>query len=495
MEIALELNNISKQFGATRALDSVDLTVRHGEVHAVVGENGSGKSTLIKVLAGVHEPEPGGSLVIDGQPAPLPMPSGAFHDFGLSFVHQDLGLARPLTVLENLVGAAAREDYSRFRVNWRAEATEARRMLESYGVTIDPRTIVNELPRSDRRSSPSLGPPRSCVTTASAPVRSRRCSCSTSRRCSCPEGELEFLFNLIREVVASGSSVIFISHDLAAVRTIADRVTVLRDGKVAASASMAEVTDEQIVEFIVGPVKSRELREHGGQFHVERVVDRSGPPRLVVSGLRGGRLRSLDLEVARGEVVGIAGLLGSGAEEVPYLLFGAHRAEAGRVTIRGRQVDITRQQPASAVGMGFSFIPADRNRDGIAREIEIDRNMMLLVLRRFRRGGRLRNRAVRSTAGERAEQFDLRPRRTDLHSGTLSGGNAQKVVLAKWLETDPDVLLLHEPTQGVDIAARAQIYRTIIAAARRGHVGGVGVERLRGAREHLRPHRRAQQRP
>jgi ribose transport system ATP-binding protein len=468
MEIALELNNISKQFGATRALDSVDLIVRHGEVHAVVGENGSGKSTLIKVLAGVHEPEPGGSLVIDGQAAPLPMPSGAFHDFGLSFVHQDLGLARPLTVLENLVGTAARAKYSRFRVGWRAEAAKARRMLASYGVTIDPRTVVNELP--------PVGQALVAIARAAEELREyrKRTGAISSvlvldePTVFLPEEELEFLFNLIREVVASGSSVIFISHDLAAVRTIADRVTVLRDGKVVASASMSEVTDEQIVDFIVGPAKSRELREHGGHFHVARVVGRLGTPRLVVSGLRGGRLRSLDLEVASGEVVGIAGLLGSGAEEVPYLLFGAHRAEAGNVTIRGQQVDITRQQPASAVGMGFSFIPADRNRDGIAREIEIDRNMMLLVLKRFKRGARLRNRAVRSSAGERAEQFDLRPRRTDLQSGTLSGGNAQKVVLAKWLETDPDVLLLHEPTQGVDVAARAQIYRTIMAAAAQG---------------------------
>jgi len=146
METALDLSNVSKQFGATRALDGVGLSVAHGEVHALLGENGSGKSTLIKVLAGVHEPEPGGTLVIGGEPVALPMPPGGFHDVGLSFVHQDLGLARPLTVLENLVGAAAREEYSRFRVDWRAEGVKARTMLESYGVTIDPRTVVNELP-------------------------------------------------------------------------------------------------------------------------------------------------------------------------------------------------------------------------------------------------------------------------------------------------------------------------------------------------------------
>jgi ribose transport system ATP-binding protein len=469
MEFALELANISKQFGATRALDGVDLSVAHGEVHALVGENGSGKSTLIKVLAGVHEPEPDGTLVIAGAPVPLPMPAGAFHDVGLSFVHQDLGLARPLTVLENLVGAAARQEYSRVRVNWRAEAFKARTMLESYGVTIDPRTIVNDLP--------PVGQALVAIARAAEELREyrQRTGAATSvlvldePTVFLPEEELKFLFDLVREVVAQGSSVIFISHDLAAVRTIADRVTVLRDGKLAATAAMAEVTDEQIVEFIVGPSKSRELHEHGGQFHIDRVVERSGEPQLVVSGLAGDRVRELDFEVAPGEIVGLAGLLGSGAEEVPYLLFGAQRAIAGSARINGRDVDITKQQPASAVGMGFSFIPADRNRDGIAREIEIDRNMMSLVLRRFAGGGgRLRNGRVRSVANERAADFDVRPRRTELHASTLSGGNAQKVVLAKWLETKPAVLLLHEPTQGVDIAARAQIYRKIIAAADEG---------------------------
>lgn len=465
MEVALELSNISKQFGATRALDSVDLTVTHGEVHALLGENGSGKSTLIKVLAGVHEPEPGGTLVIGGVPVALPMPTGAFHQFGLSFVHQDLGLARPLTVLENLVGSAARGEYSRARLNWRREADKARSMLQSYGVDIDPRTIVDDLAPVGQalvaiaRAAQELSDHRD-RTGASASVL-----VLDEPTVFLPEEELEFLFDLIRQIVAQGSSVIFISHDLPAVRTIADSVTVLRDGRVVTDASMADVTDDEIVEFIVGPVKSRELHEHGGSFHVDRQVDRSVEPKLSVRALSGVRLRTLDLDVVPGEIVGIAGLLGSGAEEVPYLLFGAQQPTGGSITIGARRVDIPKHQPAAAVGMGFSFIPADRHRDGIAPEIEIDRNMMALVLDRFTQGGRLRNRRVRSTADERAAQFDLRPRRTDLQIGTLSGGNAQKVVLAKWLETDPDVLLLHEPTQGVDVAARAQIYRKIIDAA------------------------------
>ena len=397
------------------------------------------------------------------------MPAGGFHDVGLSFVHQDLGLARPLTVLENLVGAAAREEYSRFRVDWRAEAAKARTMLESYGVTIDPRTVVNELP--------PVGQALVAIARAAEELREyrQRTGSTTSvlvldePTVFLPEEELQFLFDLIREVVAQGSSVIFISHDLAAVRTIADRVTVLRDGKVAATAaSMADVSDEQIVEFIVGPAKSRELHEHGGQFHLDRVVDRSGAPQLVVSGLVGDRVRGLDFEVAPARSSGWPACSDRAPRRCPTCSSVPNGRPPGPARINGRDVDLTQHQPASAVGLGLSFIPADRNRDGIAREIEIDRNMMALVLRRFTAGGRLRNRRLRSTSVERAEEFDVRPRRTDVHASTLSGGNAQKVVLAKWLETQPAVLLLHEPTQGVDIAARAQIYRKIIAAADAG---------------------------
>lgn len=464
MESALELHHISKQFGATRALDAVDLSVRHREVHALLGENGSGKSTLIKVLAGVHDPEPGGTLTIEGKDVPLPMAPGAFHQYGISFVHQDLGLARPLTVLENLVGASAGTATSRWRVDWRAETSRARDLLHSYGVDIDPRTVVDALP--------PVGQALVAIARAAEELRQYRIRTGASSSVLVldeptvflPEEELEFLFDLIRSVVESGSSVIFISHDLAAVRTIADRVTVLRDGRVAATASMADVSNDQIVEYIVGPVKSRELGEAGTAPRGSRVFDRAGDGLRVV-GLRGGRLRSLGLLVAPGETVGIAGLLGSGAEDVPYLLFGAAKAAAGTATVNGRTVELARQHPAEAVKMGMSLIPADRQRDGIAGEIEVDRNMMLLVLARFWRSGRLRNRELRGTADQRADEFDIRPRRTGAQMGTLSGGNAQKVVLSKWLETKPTVLLLHEPTQGVDIAARFQIYRTIAAAA------------------------------
>jgi ribose transport system ATP-binding protein len=465
---ALELHGISKHFGATRALIDADLTVAHGEVHALVGENGSGKSTLVKVLAGVYEPEPGGQIIVDGEDVSLPMAPGTFRDIGLSFVHQDLGLARPLTVLENLVGNGDRAESSRWRIRWRFETRRARQMLSAYGIDIDPRSIVNELP--------PVGQALVAIARAADQLKQYRARTGATSSVLIldeptvflPEHELVFLFDLIRSVVASGSSVIFISHDLAAVREVADRVTVLRDGRVAACERIGDVTDEALVELIVGPEVSKALLEDAAAPAASRHFDQSSAAGLHVAGLEGGRVRGLDLHVAPGEIVGLAGLLGSGAEDVPYLLFGARRATAGVVTVNGRTAPLARQHPAAAVAMGIGFIPADRQRDAIVPTVSVAENMMLLVVDRFARHGRVRNSQLRRAASERADEFNVRPRQTSVTAATLSGGNAQKVVLAKWLEIEPTVLLLHEPTQGVDVAARAQLYRQIAGAAEAG---------------------------
>ena len=465
---ALELRNISKVFGATRALWEVDLRVEHGEVLALLGENGCGKSTLVKILAGVHVPEPGGFLAVDGTEVELPMAVGAAGDIGLSFVHQDLGLAKPLTVVENLVGSSRTgAGRARRRISWRREIRDAAEMLGSYGVDVDPRALVDALPPVDQ----------ALVAIARAADQLRRYRDLTGAASSVlvldeptvflPEHEVEFLFDLIREVVASGSSVVFISHDLPAVRAIADRVTVLRDGRVAATATMGEISDERIVEMIVGS-EAAAAETRTTVAPADRVESVAGPPTLAVTGLSGGRVHDLDLTVAPGEVVGLAGLMGSGAEDVPYLLFGARPARGGSLQMGDTVVDLARHNPAAAVALGMALIPADRRRDAIAAAVSVAENMMVLVAPRFLRSGRLRHRELRAAADERAEQLDVRPRRTSVAVGTLSGGNAQKVVLAKWLEIRPRLLVLHEPTQGVDVAARAEIYRIIARATTTG---------------------------
>ncbi|WP_448608765.1 sugar ABC transporter ATP-binding protein [Geodermatophilus sp. URMC 60] len=476
MTTALELHDVSKTFGATKALQDVTLTVERGEVLALLGENGCGKSTLVKVMAGVYDPEPGARMLVDGREIPLPLDAGASRDLGLSFVHQDLGLAKPLTVLENLLGGVAERSGSRVRIRWRAEARKARAMLRSYGVDVDPLAVVDQLPPVQQ----------ALVAIARAAEELKQYRERTGATSSVlvldeptvflPEEEVQFLFDLVRTIVDSGASVVFISHDLPAVREISDRAAVLRDGRLAAVVPMSDVTDDQVVELIVGPAIAGldtfgHGHAHGGRqapSEPPRTFDRAPGVGLHVTGLRGGQVRGLDLHVAPGEVVGLAGLLGSGAEEVPYLLFGAKRATDGELTLDGRTVPAARQQPGAAVGAGLALIPADRRRDAIAPAVSVAENMMLLVVRRFQKGGRLHNGRLRGTADERAEALDVRPRRTDLPVGTLSGGNAQKVVVGKWLEIGPRVLLLHEPTQGVDVAARAEIYRVIKRATGTG---------------------------
>jgi ribose transport system ATP-binding protein len=349
-------------------------------------------------------------------------------------------------------------------------------MLRSYGVDVDPLAVVDQLPPVQQ----------ALVAIARAAEELKQYRERTGATSSVlvldeptvflPEEEVQFLFDLVRTIVDSGASVVFISHDLPAVREISDRAAVLRDGRLAAVVPMSDVTDDQVVELIVGPAIAGldtfgHGHAHGGRqapSEPPRTFDRAPGVGLHVTGLRGGQVRGLDLHVAPGEVVGLAGLLGSGAEEVPYLLFGAKRATDGELTLDGRTVPAARQQPGAAVGAGLALIPADRRRDAIAPAVSVAENMMLLVVRRFQKGGRLHNGRLRGTADERAEALDVRPRRTDLPVGTLSGGNAQKVVVGKWLEIGPRVLLLHEPTQGVDVAARAEIYRVIKRATGTG---------------------------
>jgi ribose transport system ATP-binding protein len=279
-----------------------------------------------------------------------------------------------------------------------------------------------------------------------------------------PEEQVEFLFELVRTVVADGSSVVFISHDLAAVRAVADRATVLRDGRVAGHVEMSAVSDRELVDLIVGQGVGQEL--------VDTTYRARRPPpdrvACTVTGLRGGAVAGLDVAVRPGEVVGLAGLLGSGAEDVPYQLFGA-RPATGALRIAGdTDIDLGAHTPAAAIAAGIALVPAERRRDAIAPALDVGQNMMLLVGDRYMARGRLRLRRLRDAVRARLDRFDVRPRDPGAPMRTLSGGNQQKVVLAKWLEIGPRLLLLHEPTQGVDIAARAEIYRLVRDATEDG---------------------------
>ncbi|NEK56397.1 sugar ABC transporter ATP-binding protein [Geodermatophilus sabuli] len=463
---ALELRSITQHFGSFRALRDVDFRVEAGEVVGLLGENGCGKSTLVKVLAGVNTPDAGGELTIDGRPVPLPLSAGQFRDLGLSFVHQDLGLARTLTVTENLMVGEAGAAASRKPINWRSQRRRTRALLQSYNVDVDPDLPINQLP--------PVGQALVAIVRAAEELKAYRARGDVGHSILfldeptvfLPEDQVEFLFELIRTVVAGGASVVFISHDLAAVRAICDRVVVLRDGQVAGEARIGEVDDRQLVEMIVGPVGGKLV----GQAQRRAPGDDLGdaPPRCTVQGLRGGRATGISFAVRPTEIVGLAGLLGSGAEDVPYLLFGARKATAGRMTLDDREIVLPVLDPTTAVRQQVAMVPADRRRDGIAPSLSVGENATILVNDEYTQAGRLQGGRLRELVRRQLERFDVRPRNGNALMGTLSGGNAQKVVMAKWLEINPRLLLLHEPTQGVDVAARAEIYRLIREASTGG---------------------------
>jgi ribose transport system ATP-binding protein len=449
------LRNLSKSFGGALALDDVDLTILPGEVHGLLGENGSGKSTLIKILAGYHAPD-SGTLEINGEPVPLPLTPRARRQAGLSFVHQDLGLIVDLTALENL-RLVELAGSSNVRIDWRRERRLAREAFERYGVTIDPDAPVNTLTETDRAR---LAIVRALEDIRQSEDHGRGLLILDEPTVFLPKQGTEDLFRLVRDVVAHHASVLFVSHDLDEVREITDRVTVLRDGRVHGTVVTKEATEGQLIEMIIG----RKLAELG---HVERTDALARPVRTFVRDLAGRQLRGCSFEIHEGEVLGITGLLGSGFEDVPYLLFGAKACSGGELEIDGARHDLRAMTPKKALAANLALLPGDRQRDGSVGSMSVGENVMLQVLGRYR-PLMLQRRGMRQRASELMGEYDVRPRDPGLAYQSLSGGNQQKALLAKWLQTKPSVILLHEPTQGVDIGAREQIFEIMRATAQEG---------------------------
>jgi ribose transport system ATP-binding protein len=454
----LSVRGLSKSFGGARALDDVSLTVLPGEVHGLLGENGSGKSTLIKILAGYHVPDDG-ELEVRGEPVKLPLHPGQFRDLGMSFVHQDLGLIQSVSVVENLMVGELAGSKNRFNIRWSRERARARAIFARYGVPLNPRTQVSD-----------LSPVARALLAIVRAVESMR-QVADDRDIGgllildeptvfLPKTGTDQLFDLIREIVGTGSSVLFVSHDLDEVKEITDRVTVLRDGHVVNTVVTADVNEAQLVEMIIGRRLAALTSEH--QDLTAKKVD------VAVSDLAGGNLEGLSFEIHRGEVLGLTGLVGSGFEEVPYLLFGAWKCTGGKLQIDERVFDLKKMDPAKAERIGMALLPADRQRDGSIGSLSVTDNVTMQALDEHFKGMRLDRRGMRAEAAELGKTFDVRPNDPKMLYSALSGGNQQKALLAKWLRGQPRLLLLHEPTQGVDVGARQQIFAMMGEAAEQG---------------------------
>lgn len=450
----LEFTGLSKSFGGAQALSEVDLRVEHGQVHGLLGQNGSGKSTLLKVLAGFHEPDQG-TLRVRGKKVPLPLAPGAFRDLGLSFVHQDLAVVPGLSVTENLI-VSRLAGRGRRRIRWGTENKRAAAVLDRYGLTgIEPEMPISRLTQMQQ----ALLAVVRALEELRADDQAAPLLVLDEPTAFLPRTGIENLFALVRSVVAEGGSVLFVTHDLDEVRQVCDVVTILRDGRKAGTLSVDTSTTEELVELIIG--HRLERRDHAA------AAREAGPALLQARRVSGSVVADVDLELRAGEVLGITGLVGSGFDELAHVLFGS-RPGTGQVVVVDRTHDVARLQPRHLIPLGVSFVPADRAIDATVQRLSVTDNVTVMTLDDYRRAMGLSRRDMEAKARELGDAFGVTPNRPELDLASLSGGNQQKAVLAKWLQVDPRVLLLDQPTQGVDVGAREQIFATIRAAANRG---------------------------
>ncbi|MCX5494479.1 sugar ABC transporter ATP-binding protein [Kaistia dalseonensis] len=454
---ALSIRHLSKRFGSSLVLNDVALDVMPGEVHGLLGQNGSGKSTLIKVLAGFHDPEPGAELSMYGEAAELPMPAGAARRLGIAFVHQHLGLIPSLSVLENLLlGDLAAANL--WRIDWRREAAKARETFARFGLDIDPRARIGDLPQVSRALVAIV---RAFEDVRQHSAGGRGLLILDEPTPFLPKAGVDQLFGLVRGIVKAGASVIFVSHDIDEIREITDRATILRDGNLAGTVVSKTADHDQFIELIVGRRVSL--------YQAEKPEFSGRPVAATIRNAGGGLVDNVSFDVRKGEIVGLTGLIGSGSDALPYLLYGAKPATSGTIEIAGNKpLPLAGLKPGNAMAAKIAFLPADRLGAAGVGNLTIADNMSLPVLTEFRNWSGLDWGAITERARQLGQRYDVRPNRPELNLSALSGGNAQKVLMAKWLQTEPALLMLDEPTQGVDVGARQHLFAALDSAAEKG---------------------------
>jgi ribose transport system ATP-binding protein len=454
----LSVRKLSKTFVGQRALDAVDFDVGHAEVHALVGHNGSGKSTMIKILAGYHRPdaEPAPSVTVDGQPLRFGDPN-ASRSVGLRFIHQELGLVDKLTVLENLrLGATWRTRHG--RILWSQERRAARESLEQAGLRAHPDALVADLSAVQRTQV--------AVARALTDESAARVLFFDEPTAMLPSSEVDKLFEVIRAMVELDVSSVYVSHRLEELPRIADRITVLRDGRVVASGGQADFEREQLVSLIVG-------EERGGRGASSHAAARTDPvvaitgatARLEFEGVSAGELVDTSFAVHGGEVVGMAGLVGSGVDDISKVLVGSLDLTAGSVRIDGQE--LTRREPYELLLRRVAVLPSSRALRSVAG-LTVRENLTLSRLEPLWRRGRLQLGEERVEVAGLLETFNILPRQPERLLSQLSGGNQQKVSVARWLRIEPIVMVLDEPTQGVDVGGKHEILELLRTAAQRG---------------------------
>ncbi|MDN4612819.1 sugar ABC transporter ATP-binding protein [Leifsonia sp. F6_8S_P_1B] len=441
----LELRQVAKSFGAVQALRDGELTLRSGAVHALMGENGAGKSTLVKVIAGVHQPDDG-TMSLGGETVVFDSTAQS-KSAGIAVVYQEPTLLPDLSVMENIfmgqtpLTRSGNVDRGRMR-------REARALFARLGVHLDPDRIADGLSIADQQ----------LIEIAKAISINARVLIMDEPTAALSPAEVQRLFTIARSLRDEGCAILFISHRFEEVWDLCDTVTVMRDGAWVATSAIADTSEREVVRQMVG-------RDVDSLY--PRGERRSGKTLLEVRGLTSlGTFHDIDFEVREGEIVGLAGLVGAGRSEVARAVFGVDAYDAGEVTLSGRAVP--RLNVGAAIKMGLGLVPEDRRSQGLILEFGLARNAALAVRKALARFGLIRSAREEGVSADWFSKLQVKARALDTRAGTLSGGNQQKIVLAKWLATNPRVLIVDEPTRGIDVGTKAEVHQILADLTRQG---------------------------
>jgi len=442
----LELKGIKKNFSGVRALNGVDFNLRPGEVHALVGENGAGKSTLVKVITGVHQPD-AGEIQFRGQPV-IFANSLIAQRHGIASIYQEPTLFPDLDVAENIfMGRQPLRPTTR-RVNWKKMYEESSKILASLGMSLNPHTRVRGLSVAQQQMVEIA---KALSVKAQVLIMDEPTSSLTTR-------EVEDLFDIIRRLRDAGTAIIFISHRLEETFVLADRVSVLRDGYYIGTRAVCDIALSELIHMMVG-------RTLGDMFPKEEV--QQGKVILKVDSLtKEGLFYDISFELKQGEILGLAGLVGAGRTEVARAIFGVEPADHGTIWVDGRQARI--HSPRDALALGIAYLPEDRHQHGLIPTMTVTQNITLPILREFAHLGWVNRTAEERTARTFAERLDIRTAGLWQKVRELSGGNQQKVVIARWLGIHPQVLILDEPTRGIDVGTKAAVHQLMSTMAAQG---------------------------
>lgn len=437
----LQMENISKTFPGVKALNNVRLDVKKGEVHALVGENGAGKSTLIKILAGVHQPDPGAKFYFEGKEANITKPLDSTK-LGISIIYQDLSLFPNLSVGENIFIGHDSDKKGWSKIDWKKINEIAKKALDELGVDINPRTEVQQLPIARQQ----------LVEIARALAFDSKLIVMDEPTSSLSAGEIEKLYQVIDNLKSKGISVIFIGHKMDELFRVADKFTILRDGNYVGTYDKDEMTEEKLIRLMVG----RDVTYEKVSSSVE-----IGEKILEVENLsKRGNFKDISFELKKGEVLGITGLVGSGRTELAQAIFGVNRPDSGSIKLYGKEINVDSSH--SAVQHGISYIPEARQTQGLILQHSVINNISLPSIKNMLNQLKLIDRKKEvDLANDYVKTLDVRPALPELPASNLSGGNQQKVVIAKWLATNPKLIIFDEPTNGIDIGAKTEIHKLI----------------------------------